>query len=196
MDLGRRRLAPLAQAADRGRAAPLRALSARDLNARIERRARTHPHWPRDQPTPAPAAMHLGVARRRVDPFVSPMIGGEGLLFSVSCSRVRCAFLSTSISGISTLLDTGTVNWIAQAAADRQLVTHEVTSSTVSAEMESNRLAAIDILKIDVEGYFMEVLKGIAARDFARIANIVMEVDYLPETGIEPDDVEDLLKTM
>ena len=104
-------------------------------------------------------------------------------------------YQSNSISGISTLLDTGTVNWIAQAAADRQLVTHEVTSSTVSAEMESNRLAAIDILKIDVEGYFMEVLKGIAAKDFARIANIVMEVDYLPETGIKPDDVEDLLKT-
>jgi FkbM family methyltransferase len=103
---------------------------------------------------------------------------------------------STSISGISTLLDPGGVNWIAQAAADRQLVTHEVISSTVSAEMESNRLAAIDILKIDVEGYFMEVLRGIAARDFARIANIVMEVDYLPETGIKPDDVEALLKTV
>ena len=39
---------------------------------------------------------------------------------------------STSISGISTLLDPGAVNWIAQAAADRQLVTHEITSSTVS----------------------------------------------------------------
>jgi hypothetical protein len=75
-------------------------------------------------------------------------------------------------------------------------VSHEVTSSTVSAEMESNRLAGIDILKIDVEGYFMEVLKGIAERDFARIGNIVMEVDYLPETGIKPDDVEELLKTV
>jgi FkbM family methyltransferase len=103
---------------------------------------------------------------------------------------------STSISGISTLLDPGAVNWIAQASADRQLATHEVSSSTVSAEMESKRLAAIDILKIDVEGYFMEVLKGVAPSDFTRIAKIVMEVDYLPETGIKPDDVEALLKTV
>ena len=60
--------------------------------------------------------------------------------------------------------------------------------------MASNRLDAIDILKIDVEGYFMEVLKGIAPKDFARIANMVMELDYLPETGIKPAEVEELLR--
>ena len=154
-----------------------------------------------------PAAIYCYEASPRtfvyLEDNVTRLIDGQ----ATRVSAVNCAVASTSgqklvlhqstsISGISTLLDTGTVNWIAQAAADRQLVTHEVTSSTVSAEMESNRLAAIDILKIDVEGYFMEVLKGIAAKDFARIANIVMEVDYLPETGIKPDDVEDLLKTV
>ena len=54
----------------------------------------------------------------------------------------------------------------------------------------------MDILKIDVEGYFIEVLKGIAAADLAKIRNIVIEVDYLPETGIKPDDVEGMLKAM
>jgi FkbM family methyltransferase len=154
-----------------------------------------------------PAAIYCYEASPRtfvyLEDNVTRLIDGQ----ATRVSAVNCAVASTSgqklvlhqatsISGISTLLDPGAVNWIAQAATDRQLVSHEVTSSTVSAEMESNRLAGIDILKIDVEGYFMEVLKGIAARDFARIANIVMEVDYLPETGIKPDDVEDLLKTM
>ncbi len=154
-----------------------------------------------------PAAIYCYEASPRTFAFLKDNIERLVDREVTEISAVNCAIASrsgeklvlhqsTSISGISTLLDTGTVNWIAQAAADRQLVTHEVTSSTVSAEMESSRLAAIDVLKIDVEGYFMEVLKGIAPRDFARIANIVMEVDYLPETGIKPDDVEDVLKTM
>jgi predicted aspartyl protease len=74
------------------------------------------------------------------------------------------------------------------------MTAYEVISSTVSDEIESNRLAAIDVLKIDVEGYFMEVLKGIAPNDFARIANMVLELDYLPETGIKPGEVEELLR--
>jgi FkbM family methyltransferase len=134
---------------------------------------------------------------------VTRLIDGQ----AAQVSAVNCAIASTSgqklvlhqstsISGISTLLDTGKVSWIAEASANRQLATHEVISSTVSAEMESNRLAAIDILKIDVEGYFLEVLKGIAPKDFARIRNIVMEVDYLPETGIKPDEVEELLQAV
>jgi hypothetical protein len=54
----------------------------------------------------------------------------------------------------------------------------------------------VDILKIDVEGYFIEVLKGMAATDFAKIRHMVIEVDYLPETGIRPDDVEAMLTAM
>jgi hypothetical protein len=61
---------------------------------------------------------------------------------------------------------------------------------------EAHRLAVVDILKIDVEGYFIEVLKGIAPEHVTRIKNIVLEVDYLPETGIKPDEAEDLLKAM
>ena len=120
-------------------------------------------------------------------------------------SAVNCAIASrsgqklvlnhvTSISGLSTLLDASQVGWMAEAFADGGMTAYEVMSSTVSDEMESNRLAAIDVLKIDVEGFFMEVLKGIAANDFAKIANMVMELDYLPETGIKPAEVEELLR--
>ena len=45
-----------------------------------------------------------------------------------------------------------------------------------------------------MEGYFLEVLKGISDPDFAKIKNIVLEVDYLPETGIRPDEAEILLQ--
>ena len=59
--------------------------------------------------------------------------------------------------------------------------------------MAALKIATVDILKIDVEGYFLEVLNGIAESDFARIRNVVVEVDYLPETGIKAAAVEDLL---
>ena len=101
---------------------------------------------------------------------------------------------STKISGISTLLDKSKVGWIGKASASHQLETYEVMTTTVSAEIEANRLADVDILKVDVEGYFLEALKGIAPTDFPKIRNIVAEVDYLPETGIKPDEFEDLLK--
>jgi FkbM family methyltransferase len=103
---------------------------------------------------------------------------------------------STRVSGISTLVERSKVSWVEQAAADRQLEVHEVVTSTISAEIAAHRLATVDILKIDVEGYFIEVLKGIAAADLAKVRNIVMEVDYLPETGIKPDDVEGMLTAM
>ena len=100
---------------------------------------------------------------------------------------------STRVSGISTLVDRSKVGWIGEASAGHQLETHEIATTTVSAEMSANQLAAVDVLKIDVEGYFLEVLKGITDKDFAGIRNIVVEVDYLPETGIKASEVEDLL---
>jgi FkbM family methyltransferase len=103
---------------------------------------------------------------------------------------------STRVSGISTLLEPSQVSWVGQAAAAQELETHAVVTSTVSAEIDAHRLATIDILKIDVEGYFVEVLNGIAPADFPKIRNMVIEVDYLPETGIRPDDVEGMLKAM
>lgn len=42
----------------------------------------------------------------------------------------------------------------------------------------------------------MEVLKGIDPEHLPKIRNIVIEVDYLPETGIRPDDVEAVLGAM
>jgi FkbM family methyltransferase len=103
---------------------------------------------------------------------------------------------SSRVSGISTLLARSQVSWVDRAAADRELEHHEVVTSTISDEIAAHRLATVDILKIDVEGYFIEALKGIAAADVAKIRNMVIEVDYLPETGIRPDDVEALLRSM
>jgi len=103
---------------------------------------------------------------------------------------------STRVSGISTLLAPSQVSWVGQAAAADELETHAVVTSTVSAEIDAHRLASVDILKIDVEGYFIEVLNGIAPADVTKIRNMVIEVDYLPETGIRPDDVEGMLRAM
>src|SRR6478672_5015759 len=100
---------------------------------------------------------------------------------------------SPLVSGISTLLDKSKVRWVQQLSASEELITFDVTTSTVSAEIAANKIPALDILKIDVEGYFMEVLTGIAAPDFKRIRNIVVEIDYSAEAEVTPGDVDKML---
>lgn len=100
---------------------------------------------------------------------------------------------SPLVSGISTLLDKSKVRWVQELSASDDLITYDVVTSTVSAEMAANKIPAVDILKIDVEGYFMEVLKGIAEADFERIRNIVVEIDYSAEAEVTPLDVEAML---
>jgi len=100
---------------------------------------------------------------------------------------------SPLVSGISTLLDKSRVRWVQQLSASNEILTHEVVSSTVSAEMAANRIVALDILKIDVEGYFMEVLRGISEPDFERIRNIVVEVDYAAEAEATALDIAKML---
>jgi FkbM family methyltransferase len=129
--------------------------------------------------------------RRLIDPGITRCQAFNRAIASAS-GRKLILHQSTRVSGISTLLDPRTVPWIGNASAKRELETHEVTTSTVSDEIKA--LSSIDMLKIDVEGYFLEVLRGIADADFPKIKNIVLEVDYLPETGIRPEEAEILLQ--
>ena len=101
---------------------------------------------------------------------------------------------SPLVSGISTLLDASKVGWVKQLSASHELVTHAVMTTSVSAEIAAHKLAAIDLLKIDVEGYFMEVLGGVSEADFARIKNIVIEIDYADEVGANQQTLEALLR--
>lgn len=120
-----------------------------------------------------------------VHPFNRPLAGAAG--------RTLTLHQSPLVSGISTLLDSSKVGWVQSLADSAELITHEVVTSTVSAEIAANAITAIDVLKIDVEGFFMEVLNGIAEPDFAKIRNVVIEVDYEVEAGANADDVERLL---
>ena len=52
----------------------------------------------------------------------------------------------------------------------------------------------MDLLKIDVEGYFMQVLQGIASVDFARIRNIALEAEYVQELGQSGEQICALLR--
>lgn len=96
---------------------------------------------------------------------------------------------SPLVSGISTLLAPDRIGWVASLARSNELVQHDVVSTTVSAEIAAHGLTVVDMLKIDVEGYFLEVLDGISEADYARIQNIVIEVDYYEEVGFGPKDV-------
>ena len=49
--------------------------------------------------------------------------------------------------------------------------------------MPSTGLAAVDLLKIDVEGHFIEVLEGIAPADVSKVRNIVLEAEYADALG-------------
>lgn len=100
---------------------------------------------------------------------------------------------SPLVSGISTLLGPDRIGWVAGLARSSELVQHDVVSTTVSAEIATHGLTVVDMLKIDVEGYFLEVLDGISEADYARIQNIVIEVDYYEEVGLGPKDVAAIL---
>ena len=130
--------------------------------------------------------------KRLVDPEITKVHAFNRALAS-SSGRALTLHQSPLVSGISTLLDKNKVRWVQQLSASDELLTHQVVTSTVSAEIAANRIPALDILKIDVEGYFMEVLRGIAETDFERIRNIVVEIDYSAEAEVTPLDVERML---
>ena len=97
-------------------------------------------------------------------------------------------------SGFSTILDGSKLPWVDELRDKGELHTHKVPSTTVSREMAVRGLASVDLLKIDVEGYFMEVLEGIAPADFAKIRNIVMEAEYTEALGHTADSLCALLR--
>jgi FkbM family methyltransferase len=130
---------------------------------------------------------------RLVDPKVTTVHAVNRAVASAS-GRTLTLHQSPLVSGISTLLDKSQVPWVRALAASKELVTHSVTTTTVSDEIARHGIGRIDLLKIDVEGYFMEVLRGIQSADFARIHNIVIEIDYADEAGAHPADVAALLE--
>jgi FkbM family methyltransferase len=86
-------------------------------------------------------------------------------------------------SGLSTVLDGSKLPWVDELRATGELITHRVPATSISHEIARLGLASVDLLKIDVEGYFMEVLAGIKTADFAKIRNIVLEAEYTETLG-------------
>ena len=99
-------------------------------------------------------------------------------------------------SGLSTILDGTTLPWVDELRRKGELNTHTVLSTTVSAEIAEQRLTTVDLLKIDVEGHFMEVLAGIAIADLAKVRNIVLEAEYTEELGHTADSICATLRDM
>ena len=96
---------------------------------------------------------------------------------------------------MSTWVDGAKLPWVGDLRDKGELITHKVRSTTVSHEMACHGLDHLDLLKIDVEGHFMEVLDGIAAADFARVRNIVLEAEYDDELGHSRESLSALLRT-
>ena len=129
---------------------------------------------------------------RLVDPETTGIFAFNRALASTN-GQTLTLHQSPLVSGISTLLDRSKVPWVRQLSASQELLTYDLVTSTVSAELSANRIPALDILKIDVEGYFMEVLKGIDEADFQRIRNIVIEIDCPDEAQAARRDLETML---
>jgi FkbM family methyltransferase len=97
-------------------------------------------------------------------------------------------------SGRSTILDGSTLPWIDDLRDKGELHTHKVHSTTISREMAVHGLATVDLLKIDVEGHFMEVLEGIAPADTAKVRNIVLEAEYVEALGHSGGSISAMLR--
>ena len=99
-------------------------------------------------------------------------------------------------SGFSTLVDGSKLPWVADLHSKGELITHKVQSTSVSHEIATRGLAVVDLLKIDVEGHFVEVLEGIAAVDLGKVRNIVLEAEYADELGHTRDSLAARLRSM
>jgi FkbM family methyltransferase len=99
------------------------------------------------------------------------------------------------VAGLSTILDGKTLPWIDELRAKNELYTHKVQSTTISHEIATRNLASVDLLKIDVEGHFMEVLEGIAPADFAKVRNIILEAEYVETLGHTREQLAGLLRS-
>ncbi len=97
------------------------------------------------------------------------------------------------VAGLSTILDGKTLPWVDELRAKNELYVHKVQSTTISHEIATRKLASVDLLKIDVEGHFMEVLEGIAPADFARVRNIILEAEYVEALGHTREQLTALL---
>ena len=97
-------------------------------------------------------------------------------------------------SGFSTLLDGSKLPWVGELREKGELITHKVRSTTISREIAVHGLATVDLLKIDVEGHFVEVLAGIEAADTAKVRNIVLEAEYADELGHSRESLSALLR--
>jgi phthiocerol/phenolphthiocerol synthesis type-I polyketide synthase E len=126
--------------------------------------------------------------KRLVDPAITQVHTVNRAVASTA-GKTLTLHQSPLVSGISTLLEKGQVPWVKQLSDSKEIVTHQVTTTTVSAEIATHKIERIELMKIDVEGYFMEVLNGIEPADFARIQNFVIEIDYADEAGAHASDV-------
>ena len=97
-------------------------------------------------------------------------------------------------SGFSTLLDGSKLAWVDELRGKGELITHKVRSTTISQAITAHALAAVDLLKIDVEGYFIEVLEGITAGDLPKVRNIVLEAEYADALGHSRESLCALLR--
>lgn len=97
-------------------------------------------------------------------------------------------------SGFSTLLDGSKLPWIDALQATGELITHKVHTTTISREIAVHGLASVDLLKIDVEGHFLEVLEGIAVADTPKVRNIVLEAEYADTLGYSRQSLSALLR--
>jgi FkbM family methyltransferase len=98
------------------------------------------------------------------------------------------------VCGLSTILGGATLPWIEELRDKGELHTHRVRTTTISREMVVQGVATVDLLKIDVEGHFMEVLEGIAAAELANVRNIVLEAEYAERLGYSRDSICAMLR--
>lgn len=132
---------------------------------------------------------------RYVDPKVTT---AECLNFAVSRQAGQELTLNQPPwnSGLSTLVDASKLAWVEDLKGKGELITHKVRSTSISHEIATRGLAVVDLLKIDVEGHFVEVLEGIDAADLPKIRNIVLEAEYADELGHTREGLADRLRAM
>ncbi|QDV43155.1 hypothetical protein Enr13x_30090 [Stieleria neptunia] len=156
--------------------------------------------------TPSSRVLEIGAHHGLMTILMADCVGTDGHVFAVEASADNAFVLDANcfqnrLSNVSTWFTAigrtaGTARFGGESLAASSGIVREVPMVTADQFCDSNAGDRIDVLKIDVEGFEMEVLQG-AAHLLQQRPKLALElhVDLLVDAGSSAKEVWDLLET-
>lgn len=150
--------------------------------------------------------VEIGAHHGMMTLLLSDEIGSEGHLYAIEAEpsnlmTLQANCFSNHVSNVSTFHcamgdECGRVDFGGESLAAQSGTVRKVTMTTLATFVEQNQIEKIDLLKIDVEGYETQVLRG-AGSLLTKIPRLAIELhlDLLAQAGSSLAEFWSLLET-